>query len=145
MNKLFLIIITIFILASCQSKSNSLAKPKIQLEKDTFLVGLVRIGDSVTGQCYTYQAYICYYPSNSSSCWQTRTSCFTSQLNGRSDGFIPANSQTGVNSTSWLGVPTVEALGVNHLEEYDAGNTVMQTKFAEIFNNPSTYFFTNRR
>jgi hypothetical protein len=96
-------------------------------------------------QCFTYQAYICYYPSNSSSCWQTRTSCFTSELNGQSDGFIPANSQTGVRSTSWLGVSQIEAFGVNHLEEIDVNNGVMQTKFAQIFDNQGTYFFTNRR
>jgi pimeloyl-ACP methyl ester carboxylesterase len=106
----------------------------------------VLIGSNVaTNQCITYQAYICYYPSNSSSCWQTRTSCFNSQLNGKSDGFIAANSQTGFNSTSWAGVPKIEALGVNHWEEVDANNSVMQSKFAEIFDNPLTYFSTNRR
>jgi hypothetical protein len=106
----------------------------------------VLIGSNVAAnQCFTYQAYICYYPSNSSSCWQTRTSCNTSQLTGKSDGFIAANSQTGFGSTSWAGVPNVEALGVNHFEEIDANNAVMQTKFAQIFDSQGTYFFTNRR
>jgi pimeloyl-ACP methyl ester carboxylesterase len=106
----------------------------------------VLIGSNiVAGQCITYQAYICYYPSNSSSCWQTRTNCFTSQLTGKSDGFIAANSQTGFSSTSWAGVPQVEALGVNHFEEIDVNNGVMQTKFAQIFDDSRTYFFTNRR
>ena len=106
----------------------------------------VLIGSSVaTGQCITYQAYICYYPSTSSSCWQTRTNCFTSQLTGKSDGFIAATSQTGFNSASWVGVPQVEALGVNHFEEIDVNNAVMQSKFAQIFDDPLTYFSTGRR
>jgi hypothetical protein len=106
----------------------------------------VLIGSNVVAnQCITYQAYICYYPSNSSSCWQTRTTCFLSQLTGQSDGFIAANSQTGFGSTSWAGVPNVEALGVNHLEEIDANNGVMKSKFEQIFDSPGTYFFTNRR
>jgi hypothetical protein len=106
----------------------------------------VLIGSSVAAsQCITYQAYICYYPSTSSSCWQTRTNCFTSQLNGKSDGFIAATSQTGFNSTSWVGVPQVEALGVNHFEEIDVNNGIMQSKFAQIFDTPGTYFTTGRR
>jgi hypothetical protein len=84
--------------------------------------------------------------SNSSSCWQTRTNCFTSQLTGKSDGFIAANSQTGFSSTSWAGVPQVEALGVNHFEEIDVNNAEMQRKFDAIFRGEKgSYFQTDKR
>lgn len=48
MNKSFFILITLGLLASCQSLTNSTEKPKIQLEKDTLQLGLVSVGDSVS-------------------------------------------------------------------------------------------------
>jgi pimeloyl-ACP methyl ester carboxylesterase len=107
----------------------------------------VLIGANIPNQiCWQQQAYICYYPSSSSSCWQTRTYCITGQLNGQSDGFIPAGSQTGFGSTSWTGVPLVEALGVNHSEEHDKDNFTMQGIFRDIFTgNPVPYFQVDKR
>ena len=88
-------------------------------------------------QCYTYTQFVCSYSNNANftnpSCWQTVTSCFTSQINTPSDGFIPVASQKGEGSNSWAGVPTVEAVGVNHSEEHNVNNAKMQTTFDEIF------------
>jgi hypothetical protein len=113
-------------------------------------------------QCYQVQEYVCNNlpfvdcssPDDTrewiiqcrTGCWQWKTRCINAELNGQSDGFIPAVSQTGYGSRSWGGVQTVEALGVNHSEEHDSTNTKMKLIFGEVFNGDyGLYFKTDRR
>jgi hypothetical protein len=68
--------------------------------------------------------------------------CVQVHNNGISDAFIPATSQRGVGSKSWRtgdgqAITTIEAPGVNHLEELQANPTAENNFGAmrNIFNN----------
>lgn len=50
MNRLFIILCSQWLITSCQTKSDNFTKPKIQFEKDTFQLGRITIGDSITVQ-----------------------------------------------------------------------------------------------
>lgn len=70
------------------------------------------------------------------------TTCVQVHSNGISDAFIPATSQRGDGSNSWRiragsgtlsnPVPQIEAFGVNHFEEREANNAVMQVAFDRV-------------
>lgn len=81
---------------------------------------------------------ICYGPS---------LYCYTyySPINGQSDGFIKAPSQTGYNSDWSNNATKIEALGVNHLEML--GNDKVAIIFRRIFDNEvgSPFFQTDKR
>jgi pimeloyl-ACP methyl ester carboxylesterase len=72
----------------------------------------------------------------------TASVCVQVHSNGISDAYIPATSQRGDGSNSWrirngaitsMPVFKREALGVNHFEEIDATNSMMRSRFVEIF------------
>jgi pimeloyl-ACP methyl ester carboxylesterase len=115
------------------------------------------IGSDMVGtQCFSYQSQYCYFPDercdDTPGQWQfcqvgciptTGNTCVQVHSNGLSDAFIPFVSQRGEGSNSWrvrnangnisAAVVKIEALGVNHLEELDAGNGEMQRAFSRIF------------
>ena len=101
---------------------------------------------AVQSQCFTYNGFVCSYSNNANfmnpNCWQPVTTCSSIVLTGQSDGFIPAGSQTGLNSTSWAGAKPVEAFDVNHFQELDVTNSKMQQIFAAIWNGEHGSYFT---
>lgn len=94
---------------------------------------------------YTYNRY--------SECSQQATSYNTyyyySPVNGQSDGFIKAPSQTGYNSDWNYNATKIEALGVNHIEMLD--NPKIQDIFNSILDGnadgggQNSFFFTRRK
>ena len=84
------------------------------------------------------------------SCQQQNTYqvCYTyySNVNGLSDGFIKASSQSGYNS-GWANNSTrIEATGVNHLEMGTDGT--MGGIYTDIFDggrNVNSFFITPRK
>ena len=101
-------------------------------------------------QCFTYNGFVCSYSNNANfmnpSCWQSVTTCTSVVLTGQSDGFIPAGSQAGLNSPSWVGAVRIEAFDVSHFQEIDVSNAKMQALFAEVWNgNHGDYFQTDFR
>jgi hypothetical protein len=125
--------------------------------------------DLVGSQCYSYTAEFYSYPDercddtpgNWQYCRMTRTygianTCVQVHSNGLSDAFIPFVSQRGEGSNSWRvrnansatssEIVKIEAFGVNHLEELDAGNGVMRDAFRDVFsgNRGSIFRIDNR-
>lgn len=93
---------------------------------------------------YTYNRY--------NDCVTLATSYYTyyyySPVNGQSDGFIKAPSQTGYNSNWSNNAVSIEALGVNHIEMLD--NDKIQVIMNGIFDGTSNpvsdpFFRTPRR
>lgn len=130
------------------------------------------VGSSLTGtQCYQETRDFFYYdmttcddmlPRQWANCqliWEPRTitTCIPAYSNGQSDAWIPASSQRGDGSNSWRvasgatsnEVLKREAVGVNHFEELDGTNTVMQGIFRDIFDRTDVrvapVFQINRR
>jgi hypothetical protein len=113
------------------------------------------IGSSLVGtQCYQETRLYCApdencidIPRNWGRCPivctpGTSSTCVQVYSNGQSDAFIPATSQRGDGSNSWRvrtgtiassPVVKIEAPTVNHQEETDANNAVMQGIFRRVF------------
>jgi hypothetical protein len=85
--------------------------------------------------------------NNYMSCQQqnTYTQCdtYNSSVNGQSDAFIKAASQSGYNSTWSNNATRIEAIGVNHLEMRNHAR--METIYREIFEGQHGDFFITPR
>lgn len=127
--------------------------------------------DLVGTQCYQEERNFCQYDMTTCDDMNPRqwancqlicnpgiaTFCVQVHSNGQSDGWIPATSQRGDGSNSWRvangavssAVAKREALGVNHFEEIEATNPVMQGIFRDIFDRSGSdiapVFQINRR
>jgi pimeloyl-ACP methyl ester carboxylesterase len=110
--------------------------------------------DIVATQCYQEPRLFCQLDENCIDIprlWAncptvctpgTVSTCVQVHSNGISDAYIPATSQRGEGSNSWRvrtgsttssPVVKIEAFGVNHFEEHDANNGVMQGIFNQVF------------
>jgi hypothetical protein len=92
-----------------------------------------------------------YYPNRYQQCAAqaqvTTTYYYYSPVNGQSDAFIKAPSQTGYNSAWSNNATTIEAFGVNHIEMLDNPKVadVMRGIFDRTISGVDPFFLTPRR
>ncbi len=92
-----------------------------------------------------------YYPNRYQQCAAqaqvTTTYYYYSPVNGQSDAFIKAPSQTGYNSAWSNNATIIEAFGVNHIEMLDNPKvgSIMNSIFDGTDSRIDRFFITNRR
>jgi hypothetical protein len=93
------------------------------------------------------QATVAQYMQCQQQSMQTVTSTTYSPVNGLSDGFIKAPSQTGFNSPWSNNATKIEALGVNHLEmrEHEEMRRIYNGIFDRTILGVDQFFQTNPR